>query len=179
MAIALDSLEPGFRTRVRELLERCRVRGVEMRPYAGLRDTFEQARLWRQSRSIEEINEKIRTLREHGAPFLAMCIESVGSQHGDHVTNTPPGLSWHQWGEALDCFWVVDGRAEWSTRRRIDGVNGYSIYAEEAEKIGLTAGGRWIRFKDWPHVQARSDGSVESAIPIRTIDAEMRRRFSG
>ena len=99
------------------------------------------------------------------------------SQSGRHVTDAIPGLSWHQWGEAFDSFWVVDGEAEWSTTREINGLNGYRVYAVEAERLGLTAGGHWTNFKDWPHVQLRSASSPKSVFTIQEIDREMRERF--
>src|SRR5262249_20995053 len=134
-------------------------RGIEMRPYTTLRDPFEQARLWRQSRSHEQIERKIQEFREAHAEFLAHCLESVGPQSGDPVTNAAPGLSWHQWGEAVDCFWLVNGQAEWSTTKLVNGLNGYRVYAEEAQRLGLTAGGLWSGLKDWPHVQLQVAGS--------------------
>jgi len=177
MPIDLSTLKPEFRSRVRTLLSACGDRGLELRPYAALRSPFVQARLWRQSRTREEILAKIRQLREAGAPFLAHCLGSVGPQYGEHVTNALPGFSWHQWGEALDCFWVVDGTAEWSTSRTADGLNGYRVYAEEAERLGLTAGGHWTSLKDWPHVQARPDGHPGAVYTLDQIDAAMVKKF--
>ena len=177
MAADLDKLEPTLKSKILELLERCQGRGCEMRPNIGLRDPFDQARLWRQSRTIEEIDRKIEEFDIAGASFLANCLRSVGPQHGDHVTDTPPGFSWHQWGEALDCFWVLDGKAEWSTRKLINGTNGYRVYAEEAELVGLTAGGHWENFKDWPHVQLREVDNAGNVMSVQEIDAAMRMRF--
>jgi len=148
-----------------------------MRPSAGLRDPFDQARLWRQSRSIEEINAKVQEFRAAGADFLAHCIESVGPQHGDPVTNAPPGYSWHQWGEAVDCFWLLDGKAEWSTAKKVGGENAYRAYAAEAEELGLVAGGHWATLKDWPHVQLRPDASPAKALLVSQVNAEMEKRF--
>lgn len=179
MAVNLDALVAGFRGSVETLISNCRLRGVEMRPHSAVRPPLEQARLWRQSRAREEIAAKITSLRTDGADFLAFCIESAGPQHGDHVTNSPPGFSWHQWGEAVDCFWVVDGKAEWSTVKKINGLNGYQVFADEAEALGLTAGGHWARFKDWPHAQLRVAGSPTKVMTIQDIDAEMRARFGG
>lgn len=179
MAVTLDALVAGFRGSVETLIENCRLRGVEMRPHSAVRAPLEQARLWRQSRAREEIAAKIASFRTDGADFLAFCIESAGPQHGDHVTNSPPGFSWHQWGEAVDCFWVVDGKAEWSTVKKINGLNGYQVFADEAEALGLTAGGHWARFKDWPHAQLRVAGSPTKVMTIQDIDAEMRARFGG
>jgi peptidoglycan L-alanyl-D-glutamate endopeptidase CwlK len=177
MAADLDKLVPDLKSKVLQLVDRCEARGIEMRPNNGLRDPFEQARLWRQSRSSEEINAKIQELEANGAPFLAQCIKSVGPQHGAHVTNTPPGISWHQWGEALDCFWVVEGKAEWSTRKLIHGLNGYQVYADEAEAVGLTPGGHWRNFKDWPHVQLRRASNAASVMSLTEIDSAMKARF--
>ncbi len=116
------------------------------------------------SRDIDDLIPEFRP--NAGAEFLAFCIESVGPQSGPEVTKAPPGLSWHQWGEAFDSFWVVNGDAEWSTTRKINGLNGYHVYAEEAAKIGVTPGGLWTTFKDChthnldpPNVQLRSTHS--------------------
>ncbi|HEX8692178.1 MAG TPA: M15 family metallopeptidase [Longimicrobium sp.] len=177
MAASLDDLVPDFRPAAEELLARLRSRGIEMRPNETLRDPFKQARFWRQSRSIETIRERARELRSAGAGFLAFCLESVGPQHGRHVTNALPGLSWHQWGEALDCFWVVDGRAEWSEDRFVDGVNGFREYASAARAMGLTAGGFFTSLKDFPHVQLRPAANPRSMFSLREISNEMERRF--
>jgi peptidoglycan L-alanyl-D-glutamate endopeptidase CwlK len=179
MAANLDLLVPEFRDKVLELLAGCKARGYEMRPCVSLRDPYEQARLWRQSRSTEEINKKIQEIEGAGATFLAQCLRSVGPQHGDPVTNALPGLSWHQWGEAADCFWLVDGKAEWSTKKIVAGQNGYEVYANGAEAIGLTAGGHWKKLKDWLHVQLRSADSPLAEMSLREIDTAMKQRFGG
>ena len=100
MAADLTLLVPAFRPRLETLLANCRARGVEMRPYTGLRTPLEQAKLWRQSRSREQIDAKVAQLRAAGADYLADCIVHVGPRNGDPVTNAVPVLSWHQWGEA-------------------------------------------------------------------------------
>jgi peptidoglycan L-alanyl-D-glutamate endopeptidase CwlK len=179
VAANLDLLIPEFKSKVLQLLDRCRALGCEMRPYVTVRDPYEQARLWRQSRSTEEINEKVGEFEAAGADFLAECIRSVGPQHGDPVTNAPPGFSWHQWGEAVDCFWFLDGKAEWSAKRLVNGKNGYHVYANEAEALGFTAGGLWTGLKDWPHAQLRSAGSPLGAMTLAEMDAAMKQRFGG
>ncbi len=178
MAADLSLLDSDFRAKLKVLLEACRARGVEMRPYDGLRPPPEQGKLWRQSRSSEEINTKIAELNAAGARFLAKMIVDAGPQSGPEVTGAIPGLSWHQWGEGCDCFWLVDGKAVWSTTKKIGGVNGYRVYAEEAVKVGLTAGGNWPSFKDWPHVQLRSANSpLSDGMTLREVNDEMERRF--
>jgi peptidoglycan L-alanyl-D-glutamate endopeptidase CwlK len=175
----INDLIPELRPKARTLLENCRDRGIEMRIYETLRSPFEQGKIWRQSRTREQVQRKVRELQDAGAEFLAFCIESVGPQSGRHVTDAPPGLSWHQWGESFDSFWVVNSAAEWSPSKKIDGLNGYRVYAEEAEQLGLTAGGLWATFKDWPHVQLRSARSPAAARTLTEIDRIMREKFGG
>jgi hypothetical protein len=177
MAADLEILVPAFRNKVNALVQACEHRGIIMRPSTSRRDPLEQARLWRQSRTIEQIKAKIASLRAAGAGFLADCIEEVGPQHGKPVTNAIPGLSWHQWDEAVDCFWVLGNEAEWSTSKLVNGVNGYHIYAEEAHRLGLNAGGTWHAFQDWPHVQFRQAASPDDAMSLKEINDEMKHRF--
>jgi hypothetical protein len=174
----IEDLVPELQPQAITLIEKCRARGIEMRPSTTLRTPFEQAKLWRQSRSKAKVHAKIAQLRSLGADFLAFCLESVGPQPtGDPVTKAIPGLSWHQWGEAMDCFWLVNGDAEWSPDVKINGLKGYRVYAEEAKQMGLTAGGLWPGFKDWPHVQLKPQGSPEDLMSITDIDRIMKERF--
>lgn len=174
MAADLNKLDANFALACKKLLKNCEDRGVVMRPNEGLRDPWQQARYWRQSRSIEEIEQAVADLRNKGAPYLADILVSVGPQHGDLVTKALPGASWHQWGLALDCFWLVSGKAEWSADRTVNGINGYGLYADEAEQLGLVAGGHWPSFKDWPHVQAAGHASPLGDYSWAEIDARMK-----
>ncbi len=179
MSRDLNDLIPEFRTQIEQLLLSCDGSGYGMREFFTLRTPFEQGKLWRQSRSTQEVNQKIDELRSKGADFLAHCIESVGSQNGRHVTNAIPGLSWHQWGEAVDCYWLLDGNAEWSTKRKINGNNGYFNYATIANTMGLDAGGFWSSLKDWPHIQLRKVSSPARIYSLQEINREMENRFGG
>jgi hypothetical protein len=181
MSRDLFSLVPDFREAIGRVLSSCYEQGFEMRPYFTVRDPWTQARLWRQSRSIEEIMRAIRDLEKNGAAFLADVLRSVGPQQGPHLTDALPGLSWHQWGEAVDCYWYLDGEAEWSTRRKVklnDGreINGYRLYGEIAVAQGLTSGGFWHNLVDWPHIQKRS-GAILGDYAWPDIDREMQERF--
>jgi hypothetical protein len=177
MAADLSLLNPEFEKAIIDVISLCMDKGIEMRPYCTIRDPFEQARLWRQSRTKEEILQKIRYLNNAGAGFLAYCLESVGPQNGRHLTNAIPGFSWHQWGEAVDCVWVAQNKSLWSVHKKIAGVNGYRVYAEASALLGLTAGGLWKKIKDWPHVQLRSQASPGKIMDILEIDFEMKKRF--
>ena len=180
MAADMSLLRQDFAAKVITVLERCKAQGFDMRANAGMRGPVEQAKLWRQSRSIEEITVMIHKLENAGAGFLAECIREAGPQHGDHVTDAPPGFSWHQWGEAVDAFWLVDGKAEWSTKKLVGGRNAYQVYAAEGAAAGLTAGGLWPKFKDWPHLQWRKASSpLKEKLTPAQISAEMEQRFGG
>ena len=162
---------PAFRERVDLLLAGLKAEGITMVPFVAIRDPFEQARLWRQSRSREEIVMRVRDLKLAGAIRIAKCIESVGPQHGKPVTNAPPGLSWHQHGEAVDCYLLDYGqRADWNADAK-----GYVRYAEMAVELGLTAG-RKFRSSDPVHVQLRKD-EPQHLYEISRIDHQLAARF--
>ena len=178
MGVKLSDLVPDFRSKVEDLLSKCAAQDVRMVPTFTLRAPAEQAVFWRQSRSIVEINQAIAMLRDQGAAYLAGVLDGVGPHNGPHVTNALPGNSWHQWGEALDCMWEVDGHFIDSDTRKINGVNGYRVYAETARDLGLDAGFFWRTFKDSGHVQLRGDANPRSAgTSWRDIDSAMQARF--
>jgi len=54
---------------------------------------------------------------------------------------------------------AVNGQTGWSTKRLVNGRNGYSVYVDAARSLGLTAGGFFTSLKDWPHVQLSTAGS--------------------
>jgi peptidoglycan LD-endopeptidase CwlK len=174
MAADLSLLVPEFQNKVEQLLENCLQKGVEMRPYEGLRSPFVQAKYWRRSRTKEQIDQKINELKSAGANYLAYCLESVGPQQGKLATGVIPGYSWHQWGEAVDCFWVVNGEAVWDLKTLVRGVNGYKVYADEAKKIGLEAGLFWQDFVDAPHVQMRRLANPGKIYSVNEINDAMK-----
>ena len=144
--MTLDALTPEFRGKVTTLLQMLAAQGHTLVPYCTERTPFEQARLWRQSRSTQQIATTTQRLRQQGAPRIAACIESVGPCNGKPVTNALPGYSWHQYGQAVDCFLLnKDGHADWDAS-----AQGYAAYAAAAKEIGLRAGRDW---GDSPHVQ--------------------------
>lgn len=178
MKPSLDDLDRPFRARLQDVIGDLRAEGIELRLTTGLRPPAEQARLWRQSRSREEIEAAIRHLKQAGAYYLAEVLEAAGPCHGPPVTRALPGLSWHQWGEAADFVWIVDGVAEWSPTRIVNRDNGYLALARAAEAGGLEPGGRWTRLPDWPHVQKRGAPSpLAAGMALAVIDREMRARF--
>lgn len=70
---------------------------------------------------------------------------------GNHVTNARAFQSKHQYGVAADLAPVRDGKLVISERDTW-AMQAYLALGEEAEKAGLTWGGRWW-FKDYGHVE--------------------------
>lgn len=174
MSRDMGELEPDFRDACYRVLSACKARGVEMRTFFTARHPVEQGALWRQSRSSAEVQRKIEELQAAEAPYLAQCIIDAGPQSGRWATNAIPGLSWHQWGLALDCYWLVDGVAEWDADATHHGVQGYRVYAEEAEAVGLRS---LASVGDAVHIQKPSEGSP-SHLGLPLIDASMRKRWA-
>ena len=141
-----------------------------MVPFFTTRTPPEQAKLWRQSRSTRDINEKIRYLRNAGAGYLADTIQNVGPQTGRWATNAIPGISWHQWGLAIDCYWLNNGSISWSG-------DGYRVYAEIAKELGYISGHFW-KSVDSVHVQEPVDPSPRRSWNLQQIDEEMRKRWA-
>lgn len=169
-----DGLVPEFRDRLDVLEKNCATEGVIMRPYFGLRDPVTQAKLWRQSRSHDQVVHAEQRLVDEAAPFLAECLTKAGPQpNGPWKTNALPGQSWHQWGEAMDYVWMVDGKECWTVSS--DPKNGYRVLARYATALGLTSG---MSFGDNDHVQFRSASSPERAgLTMAQIDAAMKAKF--
>lgn len=164
----LAQLDPDFAAIVKQVLVACEAKGITMRPNSAARSPWEQAKLWRQSRSIEQIKAAQREMEDEGASWLADVLDEVGPQNGRHVTNALPGKGAHQYRLAVDCFWLRDGRAEW------EDMTGYRIYATEAQSRGLSAGMFWTSFVDAPHLQ---HGSMDN-LPSRSwamLEADMYR----
>lgn len=106
-----------------------------------------QARLWRQSRPSKTIQFKIAELKRDGFDFLAKTLESVGPQHGDHVTNACCGESWHNYGLAADLVPYVDGKVVMNNQLL------WKRFGETAESMDLVWGGRWPNLVDLVHIQ--------------------------
>lgn len=153
MAALLEELNKVFRLKVIDLIQACRARGVTIVPFCTYRDLFKQAILWRQSRRRDEIKKEVCSLEEDGISFIASMIRVVGVHIGQHITNAIPGLSWHQYREAVDCYILRnDGNAIWDFKN-----DGYKIYREEGLKLGMAIG----TADDWCHLQSSSNRVVD------------------
>lgn len=150
----LGLLTAEFRAKVDDLLAACLKRGIKMVPYTTLIGPAWEAELYCRSRQWWQVQPVAEAIRRAGAPKLAAFLKpELCKAPSAWASNALPGRSWHSWGEAVDCY--VEGpkaTALWVSPS-------YSAYAEEAKKLGLTAGHYWP-LKDSVHVQLRPDGGV-------------------
>jgi peptidoglycan L-alanyl-D-glutamate endopeptidase CwlK len=77
---------------------------------------------------------------------------------GTHVTNAKAFQSYHQFGLAADSAFYRDGKLIISERDAW-AMEGYRLYGEYAESVGLVWGGRW-QMRDLGHVELRRTGTV-------------------
>lgn len=154
MSRDLKDLEPRVEKKVREMLEVAKFERFELLVYCTYRSVAEQARLYRKGRSIEKIHKKANELAEkYARPDLAEVLLSVGPQSGRIVTNAGPGQSMHNYGLAVDGVPIEDGKPVWGTKG--EDLAKWQRYGKMAEAVGLEWAGRWKRFREFPHIQAR------------------------
>lgn len=155
----LEDLTPETEAMAREHVLRCAEAGIELLIYCTLRDTHEQARLYRQSRTKEQVQAKIDQLKARGFPALAQILKEVGPQKaGPKVTGAGPGESFHQYSRAYDCVPIVNGKPVWSS----SGENGklWAKVGQLGKKAGLEWAGDWTSFREFPHFQLTAGDTI-------------------
>jgi hypothetical protein len=131
--------------------------------YCTIREPWEQAQLFAQGRSADQLASAAARLRGLGLEHHAKILEQQPPAPGRRVTNAPPGLSFHQphWlggvmgGLALDFVPILGGKPLWKDAAR------YEAAATAAEKVGLTWSGRWQTFRETAHLQWDMGGEVK------------------
>lgn len=78
---------------------------------------------------------------------------------GSNVTQAAAFQSYHQYGLAGDCAFLRNGRLVISEKDAW-AMEGYRLYGEVAESVGLTWGGRW-KFMDFGHTEYRLPGVMK------------------
>lgn len=67
----------------------------------------------------------------------------------EKVSNAKAGQSYHNWGLALDFVIQINNKISWKVDKN------WLLVASIFEKHGFEWGGRWKKFKDYPHVEMR------------------------
>jgi len=150
---ALDDLAPPAAAAAERLLDGASRDGLDLLVYCTFRDLEEQARLYRNGRSLAKIQAKADDLAKRGRPDLGSLLIEVGPQYGRRiVTNAAPGESAHNYGYALDAVPLRGGKPVWSADEEED-LELWLRYGELAEDSGLAWAGRWTHFREYPHSQ--------------------------
>jgi hypothetical protein len=120
------------------------------------------------------IDTVARRMERDGAPWLASVLRSYRNmpRQPKWLTGALPGAGWHQWGLAADCYCYRNGQMV---------SNGsdpaYKFYADEAIKLGLTAG-YYFSNQDSGHVQGPSAAGATDIYRWSHIDRVMKERFA-
>lgn len=136
----LDGVHPELRRRVLGVVAALAARGMRLRVNDGMRTFAEQDKLYRKGRHLV------------GGEWV--CAKP---KCRDTVTNARGGYSNHNYGLAVDCYPVLDGKVFYyakgdaATKKRFAEVQ--KAIGEEGERVGLTWGGRWTSPYDPPHLQ--------------------------
>ena len=169
----LEYLKPKFRLKLFFVMEQLKEKNINYEIFATLRDPQQQAILWMKSRSEQEIRGAFDKLTKQGAPWLSDLVKSTHRPYGRWETNNLPGLSWHQWGEAVSIRVLSEsGRVIWNPNNK-----GYRVLADLTQMVNLTSGFFWKR-RDVVHVQLRAD-AVRAYYNWFEIDQLMKEKFDG
>lgn len=115
---------PPLAEKTKELVHRCRARGLDYWPIEGFRDPDRQQVLWNQGRVTP----------------------------GDIVTNARPWQSYHNYGLAID--FALDSDTSRKGLQPDWRIEQYQVLAEEAKELGLDAAWYWTgKFREGSHVQ--------------------------
>lgn len=116
----LAGVHPTLKAKVRQILDAMTSLGFPMLVTDGFRTVAEQQALYAKGRTVP----------------------------GKRVTNADgvTHLSNHQSGRAVDCCFLVDGKASW------DDALPWALYGAMARTLGLSWGGDWST-PDRPHVE--------------------------
>ncbi len=157
-----SSLLPPLEVRLWAIRDVLKAAGIDLLILDCYRDPWTQARLYRKSRTRQEIEAKIDAYDHRGVPELGRILDQVGPQFGRlgaHVTWAGPGESWHQYRRAFDqvpwfdskrLLWDVDPEGKTAEGRKA--AHMWREVAAAVDREGLEWGGRWDT-PDRMHVQ--------------------------
>ncbi|NMM27432.1 MAG: M15 family metallopeptidase [Glaciimonas sp.] len=84
--------------------------------------------------------------------------QNILANIGEHVTKAAAFQSFHQYGLAADCAFLRNGKLVISEKDSW-AMEGYRLYGEVAESVGLTWGGRW-KMMDFGHTELHLQGVI-------------------
>ncbi len=90
--------------------------------------------------------------------YRSPARQDMLANQGSHVSNARAFQSYHQYGLAADCAFLRDGKLVISEKDPW-AMQGYRLYGQVAESLGLTWGGRWTMM-DFGHTELRLKGVI-------------------
>lgn len=103
----------------------------------------------------EKYGYEVALLEGYRSPERQNMLSTMGS----HVTNAKAFQSYHQYGLAADCAFLLNGKLVLSEKDPWT-MQAYVRYGEVAESLGLTWGGRW-KLMDFGHIEWRKPGGLK------------------
>lgn len=113
-------------------------------------------------KSMCRFSYTLRTFAEQDALYA-----QGRSKPGAIVTNSRRGLSYHNYGMAVDIVLLINGKASWDTVKDFDG-DGKADWQEVVtifKQFGWEWGGDW-KFRDAPHFQKTLGYSVRQLLTL-------------
>lgn len=94
--------------------------------------------------------QTLRTIDEQNALYA-----QGRTKPGGIVTNARGGLSYHNYGLAIDFAFIVDGKLSYNMKSDLDkdGKADWMEVVELFKQFGWEWGGEWKSLKDYPHFQ--------------------------
>ena len=130
-------LDPAFRTRLLKTLEILKAEGIPFKFHEGFRTVQRQQWLYGQGRP---------TAKPFGRPGPIVTQKNGTTNLSNHQGDGTAGS-----GRAADCYPLdKNGKVTLNAPQKV-----WKRYAEVAESQGLTAGFRWTRPHDPPHIELR------------------------
>ena len=134
MSEKVTGLHPKVADALSQTITEAKARGMSVAMHMGLRTIEEQDALYAKGRTTP----------------------------GSIVTNAPGGLSWHNYGLAVDVVFK-DAKGNWTWADSCD----WEGLGQVGKMFGFEWGGDWTRFPDLPHFQMR--GKIPSIREAKEI----------
>lgn len=160
----LRELHPKFLPRVERWLSNCKDKGYDLL-VVETRRTFAVAYAYYTQGRLPPL-EVAYWRKKAGLPTISL------KECNKIITRAKPGLSWHIYGLAVDFVPMMDRRLlDWKYNPE-DPNDDYDEIANEAEALGMTWGGEFRSFKDYPHVEWHPgwDDPVEAQVWMQNHD---------
>ena len=150
----INDLSPGFRAQIEIMLSEAEFIGFDLLIYCTHRSLEAQARLYRNGRTLGQIQAKADQLtQQFNRQDLAMLLMDVGPQHGKKIlTHAAPGQSYHNYGLAVDAVPLREGKPVWTIKDEADKALWVEL-GKLASHVSAEWGGNWDYFTDYPHIQ--------------------------